>query len=115
MSQSLAAKERARWARIKRVYGLSKEQYEEIDPGHCFICLRSWGNSVNPCIDHDHVTGVVRGVLCRYCNHRVLGRHRDTNILRRVVDYLDRPRKDWIVPKKKRKKRGRKSPKTSRK
>lgn len=106
MSQSLQEKkDRARWARIKRVYGLTKEQYDELDQGHCPICLRDWSADVRPVIDHDHKTGEVRGLLCFYCNHRVVGRHRDGSLIRRVADYLDRKPRGWIVPPKKRKKK----------
>lgn len=101
-----AKKEKARWARIKRVYGLTKEQYDELDPGFCKICLRPWSNTVRPCVDHDHHSGHVRGVICLYCNHRILGRHRDSGVIRRMADYLDEPSRQWVVPvKKKRKKK----------
>lgn len=103
-----ARKEKARWQRIFRVYGITKEQYDEIDTGSCEVCLRPWSDTVKPCVDHDHHTGDVRGILCFYCNHRVVGRHRDGDLIQRVADYLKAPRKGWIVPKKKPKKRKRK-------
>lgn len=116
MSQSLQEKkDRARWTRIKRVYGLSKEQYDELNTGSCPICLRSFGSGVTPVIDHDHVSGDVRGVLCQYCNHRIVGRHRDPDLLRRVADYLSTPTRGWIVPPKKRKKRKKNGTRTKRK
>lgn len=103
-------REAARWARILRVYGLTKEQYDELDKGYCPICLRAWDDRVRPCVDHDHVSGEVRGLLCIWCNRRAVGNFRDGALVRRVADYLDEPRRGWIVPKKKRrKKRGRKS------
>ncbi len=108
MSQkSDAAKEKARWARIKRIYGIDEQQFKQIDLGHCHICLRDWSVRVLPCVDHDHSTGEIRGIICRYCNHRLVGRHRDSNVLRRIADYLDAPRKGWIVPKKKKKRKKR--------
>lgn len=105
----LEKKERARWQRILRTYGITKEQYEELDLGYCPICLRTWSDTVRLCVDHDHHTGDVRGVICLYCNHRIVGRHRDPDLLERVANYLRAPRKGWIVPEKykrgKRKKR----------
>ena len=107
-------KEKARWQRIFRVYGITRGQYDEIDKGFCPICEREWSTTVRPVVDHDHSTGDVRGILCFYCNHRVVGRHRDGNVLKRASDYLLAERKGWIVPKKKpkRKKSSKKVKKT---
>lgn len=35
--------------------------------GLCWICDVEL-SSVTPCLDHDHVTGRIRGVLCANCN-----------------------------------------------
>lgn len=40
-------------------------------------------------IDHDHDTGVVRGLLCNLCN-LLLGHARDQqDVLRAAIEYLD--------------------------
>lgn len=96
---------KARWKRIERVYGLTEQQYNELDEGFCPVCLRPWSDNVRPVVDHDHVTGFVRGILCFFCNHRVVGRHRDGNMLHRAADYLLRSVKYKVPQKKKRKKR----------
>ena len=108
-----ARKEKARWRRILTTYGLSKDQYEELDSGSCPICLREWNETVKPVIDHDHKTGEIRGILCRYCNHRIVGRHRDADILKRVVLYLEKDRIGVIAPKKRKKKSGKLKSKSS--
>jgi hypothetical protein len=42
------------------------------------------------CVDHDHVTHQIRGLLCSHCN-RGLGHFRDNPILlRRAIGYLSR-------------------------
>ena len=102
-------KEKARWSRILRTYGITKEQYDELDKGHCPICTRNWSPAVRPCVDHDHVTGDVRGLLCIWCNRRAVGRFRDHELVQRIVDYLKEPRRGWVVPKKKPKKKKRKT------
>lgn len=58
---------------IKKTYGLTRERYLEIlstQGGVCAIC-----KSANPvthqkylCVDHDHETGKIRGLLCFHCN-----------------------------------------------
>lgn len=108
---TIEKKERARWARIKRVYGLTKEDYDSLNTGACPICLRNFDNTVRPVVDHDHKTGEVRGILCFFCNHRRVGNHRDSLLLRRMVEYLEKPRLGYLVPPKKRKKRVRRRPK----
>ena len=50
--------------RIKHAYNLTEEDYLVLMKGNCSIC----GSSKSKCIDHDHETGEVRGLLCNKCN-----------------------------------------------
>lgn len=74
-------------------YGLSPEEYAallESQNGACAICGRAeWGKHVEaPCVDHDHETNAVRGILCGHCN-RGLGYFRDDpNLLIAASRYL---------------------------
>lgn len=72
--------------RAKR-YGLTVESMNELLAiGKCEVCGRS---DVKFCIDHDHETGKVRGLLCDYCN-KALGMAQDSpEILRKLARYLD--------------------------
>src|SRR3990167_11087950 len=57
----------------KRRYGVDSELYQEILKSQdycCAICGRESERSLN--IDHDHETGVVRGLLCNSCNSFVV-------------------------------------------
>ena len=73
-------------------YGITVEEYDRMfaeQDGKCAIC----GVKVEKhrlCVDHDHATGKVRGLLCRLCN-RHLGGFRDSiDLLRRAIAYLER-------------------------
>lgn len=64
----------SRLRNLKSKYGLTGDQYMEIlanQDGHCAICPRvdsGWATSPFLHVDHDHVTGEVRGLLCHPCN-----------------------------------------------
>ncbi len=67
------AKEAARRSRLKRDYGISPEEYEELmakQGGLCAACRcePTFGKGRSLHIDHDHETGEVLGLLCTKCN-----------------------------------------------
>lgn len=71
--ERIIAKENAR-SRLK-LYGVTQEEWErrlKEQDGKCAICHKPpFGgrtNSKSLGIDHDHVTGRVRGLLCARCN-----------------------------------------------
>jgi hypothetical protein len=50
-------------------YGVTSEKFEEMEKAQgnkCAICGKL--SKTKLCVDHDHVTGNVRGLLCRLCN-----------------------------------------------
>lgn len=76
---------------IKKKYGLSLSEYDAMvsdQAGHCKICNET-GHKLN--IDHCHITGNVRGLLCTRCNTG-LGKFKDSpDLLREAIAYLE----DW--------------------
>lgn len=55
-------------------YGLTLEQYEAMhnaQGGVCLICGKPNQNNRILCVDHDHKTGKVRGLLCTSCNSKL--------------------------------------------
>ena len=59
-------------AHLKHAYGVTLEEYDLMlkeSCGRCAICERQFGDAKNePCVDHNHETGQVRGLLHRNCN-----------------------------------------------
>jgi Autographiviridae endonuclease VII len=61
-------REAQRKQRFKKVYGISLADYDMMfarQGGACAICKRA---DRTLCVDHCHVTGKVRGLLCAKCN-----------------------------------------------
>lgn len=54
---------------VRSRYGISNEQFSEMfkrQNGRCAICKKKSIKQL--CVDHDHNTGIVRGLLCHKCN-----------------------------------------------
>lgn len=73
-------------------YGLSAEDWEIlIQDNFCPLCRRGY-TGLNPaCVDHDHRSGVIDGIICRACNYWLGGRARKWQFYQRVADYLREP------------------------
>lgn len=82
--------ETVRRNRFKKQYGITLEQYQEMlarQGGHCALCP-STGNGRWLCVDHDHESKRVRGLLCIQCNS-ALGKLGDSVAgLQRAIVYL---------------------------
>lgn len=78
--------------RVLVTYGLTVEQYEALlahQDGACAICCGTRRYRLN--VDHDHATGLVRGLLCRRCN-KLLRDARDNHlVLAAASRFLQRP------------------------
>ena len=75
---------------LVRRYGVSAAEVDEMverQAGLCPICLRVLDKRAH--VDHDHLTGVVRAVLCFTCNAGLGNYGDDSELLRRAADYLD--------------------------
>jgi hypothetical protein len=73
-------------------YRLTQPEYDELlelQGGVCAIC------KLRPpkAIDHDHVSGHVRGLLCYACNHAIGVFLDDPLVIRRALDYVEGFRK----------------------
>jgi hypothetical protein len=90
-----AVRRRARNAMFRRKYGITLDERDALiaaQGGRCGICENTFGAERRrwPCIDHDHTTGRIRGVLCHACNIGI-GKLGDTaEALRRALRYLEK-------------------------
>lgn len=85
-------KKNIRKAQLKKNYKLTPEQYDAIfaiQNGVCAICNQpESGKREYLCVDHDHDTKKVRGLLCHDCNLG-LGKFKDDPaILNKAIWYL---------------------------
>jgi hypothetical protein len=73
---------------LKRRYGITGAQADamfEAQHGLCAIC----GERPAAHVDHDHVSGAVRSLLCFTCNSGLGNFRDDPELLRLAADYLD--------------------------
>jgi len=87
--------------RLKFKFGLTLEDYQDLligQHGKCAICGTTDTSPLpNFCVDHDHLTGKIRGLLCFKCN-LMLGLIRDNiEILDSAVEYLNRDTENNLV------------------
>lgn len=92
---------------LKRTFGITLDDYNQMlaaQGGVCAICGkppgetrpnqgRKQGRPVRPllAVDHDHVTGKVRGLLCLPCNRGIGFLEDDPETVRAALHYLERP------------------------
>lgn len=88
----LENKEKMRWQKLHKRYGISVNEWEEMllkQNSGCAICGKEL-DARTAHVDHDHETGKVRGLLCRACNF-ALGQLQDNPaLLRRAAEYVER-------------------------
>lgn len=78
--------------RIELTYGLSAADYQRLlafQGGACAGCKGVRKYRLN--VDHDHATGLVRGLLCRRCNKLLRDVRDSIDVLAGAIDYLRTP------------------------
>ena len=80
---------------IRRRYGITKSQYEELliqQNGGCAFCGRKEEpDSRRLAIDHCHATGIVRGILCNKCNNGLGSFGDNIEGMKKAIKYLINP------------------------
>lgn len=76
--------------RNRSKYGLEPEDYNYLLTRQSYKCAICFEREGELGVDHNHVTGEVRGLLCDSCNNGI-GRFKDDiKILASAIKYLDR-------------------------
>lgn len=81
---------------LKKKYGITVADYQRLlvlQGGRCAICRsdKPGGRGLRFYVDHDHVTGKTRGLLCIRCNTGIGGLRDNVLILRAAIAYLENP------------------------
>ena len=94
------AKEKKRNYRTKKQFGITSEQYNQmlISQNYvCAICKRTETRihhrtnvPTKLAIDHCHLTGKIRGLLCSTCNMKIGGFNDSIEILKSAIEYLEK-------------------------
>jgi hypothetical protein len=86
------AKAKEREAHLLRKFGITQAQYDEMlaqQGGGCALCGRPPAPGISLHVDHDHVTGKVRGLLCFRHNNALGDFDDDPAMLMKAAGYLD--------------------------
>ena|SRR3990167_3853363 len=86
--------EKAHNATLKYWYGITVEQYNQLfvdQKGLCAICKEQ--SEKRLCVDHEHDTGRIRGLLCRACNSGLGHFKENTNNFLNAIKYLTKETK----------------------
>ncbi len=81
---------------LEAKFGMTQPEYDEVKKAQDGVCIcgawTGYDGSTRPLsIDHDHETGIIRGLLCKHCND-LLGRvHDDPAYFKAMIRYLESP------------------------
>jgi len=84
---------------LRLLYGIDSAKYEELlqaQGGKCAVC-RKPPIRRRLAVDHDHRSMKIRGLLCNYCNLRVIGKATDATLYRTAAEYLENPPADRVL------------------
>lgn len=87
---------------LVKTYGITADEYDVIlarQGGGCAICGATRGavDRESLCVDHNHVTGVVRGLLCLRCNFSVRDLGDDLDLARKTMEYIQAWSEDSVA------------------
>lgn len=86
-------KKKTKFKKIKKIYGLEKKDYYKLADDQnrmCPICKRAFDKANRIVVDHDHETGLTRGLLCASCNLLLGHAAESIERLSSAIDYLNK-------------------------
>lgn len=72
-------------------YGITGEEFRTIIEKQgirCPICEKGIGKNLS--VDHDHITGKIRGIICNKCNLAIGNAEDSPDRLRKMANYLEK-------------------------
>lgn len=84
-------KHRIYFYQTKHQYGITEELFKNLlltQRNKCATCLILFEGKIKACVDHNHLNGKVRGLLCKKCNSAIGFAQDDSKILERMADYV---------------------------
>lgn len=87
----ISLREKARERELKKLYNISSQEYNlalQTQSFLCAICMNPPNQNRNLAVDHNHITGKVRGLLCWNCNYSLGLLKEDINILQNMIKYI---------------------------
>ena len=100
-SQAIGDREMRKEYALRRMYGLSKSNLIDLydnQRGGCKTCGKLLTLAIGKIekrtafVDHDHITGDVRGLLCKNCNSIIGLAHESPEIMKSIIHYLKSPK-----------------------
>jgi len=81
--------------RREHVHGVTPEQFNNMilsANNCCQICKKPFGNNraTTPHIDHNHKTGEIRGLLCKFCNSGIGMFMENITIMETAIKYIEK-------------------------
>jgi hypothetical protein len=75
---------------LKKKYGITIEEFESLlkAQGNCCAICKTPKNGRRFAVDHDHQTGIIRGILCDGCNIGIGHLKESPKILQAAIKYL---------------------------
>lgn len=78
-------------SKLFKAYSITLEQYEEFSAAFdnkCHLCGNSCASGRRLAVDHNHKTGLIRGLLCINCNKGIGNFKDDISLLEKAIEYL---------------------------